>query len=130
MIKDWLLLVGRVLVAVLFVPGGFSKMTHFATTVAHIAKSPLPLPTLMAAGAVVVEFGVGLAFLLGWKARWAALLLAVFTLAAGLLFHDFWASPEAQMAMQKVNFMKNLAIAGGLFFAYVFGPGRLSIDRG
>jgi putative oxidoreductase len=130
MSKDWLLLCGRVLIAVLFVPGGFSKMGHFQNTVATIAHSPLPLPSLMAVGAIVVEFGVGLAFLVGWKARWAALILAVFTLVAGVIFHNFWAAGDAQVAMQKINFMKNLAIAGGLFFAYVFGPGRLSLDRG
>jgi putative oxidoreductase len=130
MSRDWLLLFGRVLIAVLFVPGGFSKIGHFQNTVAYIAHSPLPLPTLMAVGAIVVESGVGLAFLVGWKARWAALILAIFTLVAGLFFHNFWAAPDAQMAMQQINFMKNLAIAGGLLFAYVFGPGRLSIDRG
>jgi putative oxidoreductase len=129
MAKDWLLLLGRILVAILFVPGGFSKLMGFAGTVGYISHSPLPFPTLMAIGAIVVELGVGLAFLVGWKARWAALILALFTLAAGFFFHNFWASPEAAMAMQKINFMKNLAIAGGLFFAFVFGPGRMSVDR-
>ncbi|MFI4902838.1 MAG: DoxX family protein [Burkholderiales bacterium] len=130
MSKDRLLLAGRVLIAVLFVPGGFAKLSHFQNTVASIAHSALPLPSLMAAGAIAVEFGVGLAFLVGWKARWAALILALFTLVAGVFFHNFWAAPDAQVAMQKINFLKNLAIAGGLFFVYVFGPGRLSIDRG
>jgi len=128
--KDWLLLLGRILIAILYVPGGFAKLTGFAGTVGYIAQSPLPFPTLMAIGAIVVELAVGLAFLVGWKARWAALILALFTLAAGVVFHNFWASPEAAMAMQKINFMKNLAIAGGLFFAFVFGPGRISVDRG
>jgi putative oxidoreductase len=130
MSKDWLLLLGRVLVAILFVPGGFSKLLHFEGTVGAIARSALPFPTLMAVGAVVVELGVGLAFLVGWKGRWAALVLALFTLVAGVFFHNFWASPEAAMAMQKINFMKNLAIAGALLFAFVFGPGRISVDRG
>jgi putative oxidoreductase len=130
MSKDALLLLGRILVAILFVPSGFAKLTGFEGTVGYISHSGLPFPTLMAIGAVVVELGVGLAFLVGWKARWAALILAVFTLAAGFLFHNFWASPEAAVAMQKINFLKNLAVAGGLFFAFVFGPGRLSVDRG
>jgi putative oxidoreductase len=130
MAKDWLLLIGRILIAILYVPSGFAKFTGFAGTVGYISQSPLPFPTLMAIGAVVVELGVGLAFLVGWKARWAALILALFTLAAGFFFHNFWASPEAAVAMQKINFLKNLGIAGGLFFAYVCGPGRLSVDRG
>ena len=130
MAKDWLLLFGRILVAILYVPAGFGKLTGFAGTVGYLSQSPLPFPTLMAIGAIVVELFVGLAFLVGWKARWAALILAVFTVAAGVVFHNYWAAPEAAMAMQKINFMKNLAIAGGLLFAYVFGPGRLSVDRG
>jgi putative oxidoreductase len=130
MAKDWLLLLGRILVAILYVPSGFGKLTGFAGTVGYISQSPLPFPTLMAIGAVVVELGVGLAFLVGWKARWAALILAVFTVAAAVAFHNYWAAPEAAMAMQRINFMKNLAVAGGLLFAYVHGPGRLSVDRG
>lgn len=128
MAKDWLLLLGRILIAILYVPGGFAKLTGFAGTVGYISRSPLPFPTLMAVGAIVVELGVGLAFLVGWKARWAALILALFTLVAGFVFHNFWASPEAAMAMQKINFMKNLAIAGGFLVLAVRGPGGLSID--
>ena len=127
--KDALLLVGRILVAVLFVPAGFGKLMGFSGTVAYIG-SHLPMPQVMAVGAIVVELGVGLAFLVGWKGRSAALILALFTLVAALVFHNFWASPEAQMAAQKLNFLKNMAIAGGLFFAYAYGPGRYSVDKG
>ena len=130
MSKDAVLLLGRILIALLFVPSGFGKIGGFEGTAGYIAQVGLPMPQMMAVGAIVVESGVGLAFLIGWKARWAALILAVFTLVAACIFHNFWSAPEAQMAMQKVHFLKNLAIGGGLLFAFVFGPGRLSIDKG
>jgi putative oxidoreductase len=126
--KDALLLLGRILVAVLFVPAGFGKLMKFSGTVASIGTH-LPIPEVMAAGAIGVELGVGLAFLIGWKGRWAALILALFTIVAALVFHNFWASPEAQFAAQKLNFLKNMAIAGALFFAYAHGPGRYSLDK-
>jgi putative oxidoreductase len=60
--------------------------------------------------------------------RWAAFGLAIFTILAGLVFHNFWASPEAMKVAQQTNFMKNLSIAGGMLVLAVFGPGALSLD--
>jgi len=66
---------------------------------------------------------------IGYKARWAALALAVFTLAAGILFHNYWAVEAAQKMGQQINFWKNVAMTGGFLMAYAFGPGRYSLDR-
>jgi putative oxidoreductase len=71
----------------------------------------------------------GLALLLGLKARWAALVLAVFALLAALFFHNFWALPPAEQMAQSIAFYKNLAITGGLLFVAAFGPGPVSVDR-
>ena len=65
----------------------------------------------------------------GWKARWAAFLLAAFTAIVTLFFHNFWAVPEAQKMMQQIQFLKNLALIGGLLLVMAFGPGRLSVDK-
>ena len=127
--KDGVLLLGRILVALLFVPAGFGKLMGFEGTVGMLAGMGLPLPQLLAVGAVVVELGVGLAFLLGWKARWAALILAIFTVATALMAHHFWTMSGAAAGMNKIHFFKNMAISGGLLFACVFGPGRYSLDR-
>ena len=128
-VQDQLALLGRILIAYLFVPSGLGKLMGFAGTVDHIAAAGLPLPQLGAVIAVVIELGFGIALLLGYKTRWTAIAMAVFTVAAALFFHKFWAAPEAQHMMQKINFDKNIAIAGGLLALAAFGPGRYSIDK-
>lgn len=126
--SDVAALIGRVLIAYLFVPSGFAKLMGFAGTVGYIASKGVPLPEVCAALAVAAELGLGLLLLVGFQARWAALGLAIFTAVITPIFHGYWAVPEAQMAMQKLQFTKNLAIVGGLLAFYAFGPGRLSID--
>lgn len=121
-------LVGRVMLAALFIPSGFSKLGGFEGTVGYIASKGLPLPQLGAIAAIVVELLVALALLLGWRARWAALILALFTLAAAIFFHDYWAVPADQKMMQSINFWKNVAIAGGLLFVAAHGPGPYALD--
>ena len=127
--QDVIALVGRILIAYLFIPAGFGKLMGFAGTVGYVASSGLPLPQVGAALAILVELGVGIAFLLGYKTRVAAIVLAVFTVLAAVFFHKYWAVPEAMKMMQQINFNKNIAIAGGLLAFAAFGPGRLSVDK-
>ena len=127
--QDTLALIGRILIAYLFVPAGIGKLMGFAGTVGYIASAGLPLPQLAAVIAIVVEVGFGIALLLGYKTRWTALVMALFTLATAIFFHNFWAMPEAKYAMMKLNFDKNMAIAGGLMAFAVLGAGRFSIDK-
>lgn len=122
-------LVGRILIASLFVPFGIGKIFGFSGIVGYIASKNLPLPQVAAAGTIFVEVVVGLAFLVGFKTRYAALILALFTVAAGVIFHNYWASPEAMVMAQKTNFFKNMAIAGGLLYVAAFGAGPFSIDN-
>ena len=122
-------LAGRVMMAALFIPSGFSKLAGFQGTVGYIASKGLPLPQLGAVAAIVVELLVAAALLLGWRTRWAALILVLFTLAAAVLFHDYWAVPPEQKMMQAINFWKNVAIAGGLLFVATHGPGPYAVDR-
>jgi len=123
-------LVGRILIALLFVPAGISKIAGFAGTVGYIASKGLPLPPVAAVAAIIVEVGVGLALLVGFKTRYAALILALFTLAAAISFHDFWTIADAMQKMnQNIHFMKNLAIAGGLLFVAAYGAGPFSLDN-
>ena len=128
--QDVIALVGRILIAYLFIPAGFGKLMGFAGTVGYVASSGLPLPQVGAALAILVELGVGIAFLLGYKTRVAAIVLAVFTVLAAVFFHKYWAAADAAEVMkQQINFNKNIAIAGGLLGFAAFGPGRLSIDK-
>ena len=127
-LQDTLALVGRILIAYLFIPAGIGKLMGFAGTVGYITSMGLPLPQVGAAIAVIVELGLGIALLLGYKTRIVAIVMALFTIAAAVFFHKYWSAPDAMKMMQQINFNKNIAIAGGLLALAGFGPGRLSID--
>jgi putative oxidoreductase len=131
MARDIAALIGRILLVSVFLMSGFGKITGFAGTASYIAAHGLPFPALGVLIAIAVEVGAGLLVLIGWKARWAALAIAIFTVAAGVLFHAFWADAEPAARMGNfVNFWKNISIAGGFLMVFAFGPGRYSIDRG
>jgi len=127
--RDLAALFGRILLTFMFVYSGFGKITGFEGTVGYIASKGMPLPQLMAIGAIAVELGAGLLLLVGYKARWAALAIFLFLIPATLIFHNFWASPPAEFRMQQINFMKNFAIMGGMLMVWAFGPGRFAFDR-
>jgi putative oxidoreductase len=120
-------LVGRILIAFIFVFSGIGKLTGFEGTVAYIASKGLPLPQLAAIAAIVVELGGGIMLVVGWKARWAAAAMLVFTGMAALLFHNFWAASPDQAQNQMIHFMKNISMMGGLLFVAVYGSGPLSV---
>ena len=121
-------LVGRLLLALLFLPAGFSKIGGFAGTVGYIATKGLPFPTLAAAIAIVVEVGGALALIVGFGTRWAALALAGFTLVATFFFHNFWGVPADQAMVQQLMFFKNIAVVGGLLILAAHGAGGWSLD--
>lgn len=127
-VQDTLALVGRILLAWLFIPAGWGKMMGLAGTAGYIASKGLPMPEVLAAAAIVIELGLGLMLLVGWQARWAALGLAIFVAVITPIFHAYWAMPEAQQMMQKQAFNKNLSVVGGLLVLTAFGPGRFSLD--
>ncbi|CAN5558075.1 DoxX family protein [soil metagenome] len=121
-------LIGRILLALLFVPAGFGKITGFAGTVGYIASKGVPFPELAAAAAVGVELGLGLLLLVGWQTRWAALGIALFTVVISFIFHNFWAVPADQVMLQQQNFFKNIAVVGGLLTVAAWGAGAWSFD--
>ena len=127
--KDWSALLGRVALAVIFIISGYGKLTGFDGTVGAIGGKGLPAPQFLAAVAVLIELGAGLALAIGWKTRWAALLFIVFLLVITPIFHNFWAVPPEQVMGQKGNFLKNLSILGGMLLLFGFGPGRYSVDK-
>jgi putative oxidoreductase len=123
-----LILIGRVLLALMFVGAGISKIGGFDGTVGYIASKGLPLPSLLAVATIALEVVGGLALIVGWQIRWAALALALFTLAASVIFHNFWALPADQQMVQQLMFMKNLSVAGGMLVLAAFGAGAFSLD--
>lgn len=121
-------LIGRLLIALMFILAGIGKIGGLAGVAGFIGSKGLPLPQLLAVGTIVLEIVAGLALLVGFKTRWAAAALAAFTVLATLLFHNYWAMPAEQQQVQQLMFMKNLAIVGGLLMITVLGAGGLSVD--
>ena len=117
-------LLGRILIAVLFLPAGFGKLTGFQGAVGYAESAGMPVPALAIAAAIAIELGGGLLLLVGYKTRWVAAAMALFSVVAAIFFHRDFAD---QMLM--INFQKNLAIAGGLLAFVYFGAGPLSVDN-
>ena len=113
-------LLGRLLLAAIFITAGYGKIGGYAATQGYmeamgVSGALLPL-------VIFAELGGGLAILLGLLTRYAALGLAVFSVASAVIFHS------SADQVQQIMFMKNLAIAGGLLILVANGPGRLSLD--
>jgi putative oxidoreductase len=120
----WVILLSRVLMAAIFILGGFGKAMNPSGTMAMLAHYNLPMPGIGYAVSLVVELGAGIAFLLGWKGRAAALVLAVWCVATALVAHYHPGDTN-----QMIHFMKNLCMAGGFLQVVAYGSGAFSIDR-
>ena len=117
------LLVGRILASVIFIVSGYGKAMAMAGTVAYLEKTGVPMPGIAYYGVVAIELGGGLLLLLGLQTRLVALVLALFSVATALLAHTDFAA-----AGQQINFMKNMAMAGGYLAFVAAGAGLYSID--
>lgn len=122
-------LLGRILITALFLRSAFGKIMGFSAVAAGMAKKGLPFAEVLLVGAIVFEIAGGLMVLLGWKARWGALLLILFTIPATFLYHDFWNFEGQQYRGQLTQFMKNLSILGALFFVMGMGSGPFSLEK-
>ena len=116
-------LVGRILISLLFILAGYSKLTGIAGTAGWFGSLGIPMPTVSAIVVGLVELVGGLAVLVGFHARIAALVLAAFTIGATLIAHMDFADP-----MQVLMVQKNLAVTGGLLVLAALGAGAFSID--
>ena len=121
-------LIGRLLLAAVFLPAGLSKLSGFEGTVGYIASVGLPMPTVAAVVALVVEILGAIALVVGFQTRIAAAVLAVFTLVASVFFHAFWAAAPEQAFIQQLMFFKNIGLIGGLLVLVSSGAGAWSID--
>ena len=115
--------IGRVLLSVIFLMSGLSKIAAPVATAGYIASAGLPLPYVGLVAAILAEVGGGLLLLVGYQTRLAAVVLAVFSVAAALAFHNNLGDQN-----QMIHFLKNLAMAGGLLQVAAFGAGSFSLD--
>lgn len=114
-----LALIARVLMAYIFLVAGWGKISAYSATVGYMESMGVPGALLPLT--ILVEFGGGLALLFGFQARFAALGLGLFSMITAFIFHDG--------AQDSINFMKNFAMAGGLFFLMLHGAGKMSLDH-
>ncbi|MGB5182778.1 MAG: DoxX family protein [Xanthobacteraceae bacterium] len=122
-------LVARILLAFLFVQGGYNKlMGGTAGTVANMASHGIPFPDILVWGAIAVELVGGLMLMAGLFARWVALVIAAYTLALGLIFHAYWLAPAADMRFERILFFNHISLIGGMLAIVAFGAGCFSLD--
>lgn len=121
-------LVGRGLLAAIFVLSALGKLTNFGGTAAMMTQVGFPLAEFFLAGAITFELVGGLALLTGYQARFGAALLIAFLIPTTLIFHNFWAYTGADQQNQMINFLKNVSIGGGLLYVAQYGAGAWSVD--
>ncbi len=127
--RDELILLGRVLMMLLFLISGWGKLTGFSATVGYMGTVGAPMPMLAAIIAVIMEFGVGIALLIGFWTRPLALLMALFVLGTALIAHTYWNVEGAMQTANMVQFYKNLSIVGGLILLSVTGAGKYALQK-
>ena len=127
-INSIILVAGRVLISAIFLRSGFGKIMDFSGTADYMGTMGMPLPALFLLGAIVFEIVGGFSLILGFRARWGAALLIAFLIPTTFIFHAFWAVEEARQQMETIQFMKNMAILGGLFTLFVHGAEQASLD--
>ncbi|MDE2238798.1 MAG: DoxX family protein [Rhodospirillales bacterium] len=121
--SDEVILLARLLLVVLFLKFGWSKLTDYSGTVGYMAQTGVPVPELSALVAIFMEVFVALAILLGIGTRPLAVLMAAYTLATGFLAHHYWTMTGAAQYENEINFYKNVSIVGGFLLLYAAGPG-------
>jgi putative oxidoreductase len=126
--KDSVLLISRILLVVLFIMFGWSKITGFSGTVGFMAHEGAPAPMLSAIIAVVMELVVGILILVGFYTRPLAVLLALYTIGTAFIGHHFWTMTGMEQMDNMIHFYKNFSIVGGLLALAVAGPGKFSFD--
>jgi putative oxidoreductase len=122
-LQKYIPLVARTFIALIFIQAAIGKIADFPGLVETIASKGLPLAAVLAAGTIAFQFLGGISLILGYKAKWGALLLILFLIPATIVFHNFIADPS-----QKAHFFKNLGLIGGALMIIYFGSGPLSLE--
>jgi len=122
-------LIGRILLAALFVISGFNKIGGFSGVAGYIGSKGLPMPEVLAALTIALELGGGILLMIGYKVRIVSILFFLWLIPTTLLFHKFWGIDAAQVQNQMNNFLKNVSIMGAMLLVFAFGPGAYSVDK-
>ncbi|RXG97660.1 DoxX family protein [Bradyrhizobium zhanjiangense] len=127
---DLLILIGRVLLAWVFVGSAYGALTNFSGSVGYFRSLNLPMPQLFTTVTVLLEILISVGLILGIGTRYCAILVLLFVVAATAIAHRYWEYPAGpQQIGQYNNFLKNISILGGALLILVTGGGRFSLDR-
>jgi putative oxidoreductase len=129
MVKEFAPLVGRIFIATLFVVTAIGFMRNYATTAAFFQQAAIPMASVALPVALLFKFVGSASLVLGYKTKWGALALFVFTFGTIVLAHRAGIGFTNVDPGQQIMFLKNLAIMGGLLFVYAFGPGAYALDN-
>ncbi len=139
-LQNLVALLARLVLSPLFIFAGVNHLLNWNGTIKYMtskgmgiesvfgSSSPIVVQVLLAGATAFLILG-GLSLLLGFHARWGAVLLIVFLIPAALIFHDYWHYDGQIQQLQMANFMKNITIAGGLLMVVAFGPGDMELRR-
>ena len=128
-IKQYGPLMGRMLLSAFFIISGIHKARLFESAAAFMASQGLMMPEALLVVAIAIEVGCGLLILVGWQARWAAMLIFIYLIPVTLFFHPYWTF-EGQAGMYHFHsFFRNVTIMGGMMYVMVHGSGALSLDE-
>lgn len=126
-IREWGPVVGRVMLATIFLMSGLMKIGNFVGTSGYMAKMGVPMSDVALIITIIVEVGGAAMIIVGWKARWGAAALFLWMIPVSLMFHAFWAVPQDQMQAQMANFLKNVSMMGAMLLIMAFGSGPKSL---
>jgi len=127
--QSQMLLLGRVLLALLFLVAGVRKLMAIGMSAGYLAKLGFPMPEVMVWVAIAIEIGGAALLIAGWNTRRVAWVMILFVAIATAMAHRFWQFDAAQYANQMNHLLKNLAIIGGLLYVVVLGAGAFSLDE-
>ena len=122
-LKAFPMLIGRILIVLIFLQSGIGKIENFGGTVQYMASYGMPYTNFFLVGAIFFELVGSATVILGYFARFGALLLLIFLIPTTLIFHSNFAD-QVQMIM----FMKNVSMLGGCLIVLASGAGRFSLD--
>src|SRR5262245_37676211 len=125
---DVFALLGRILLAWIFIRAGYGKLMDMGAFAGGMAKRGVPYPEAFPYLAVAIELAGGTLLLLGLLVRPLSLLLILFVIAATFIAHQYWTYPPDQQVNQANHFFKNVAIIGGFLLLYANGGGRYALD--
>ncbi len=120
---------GRIFISFIFLITGLSKVVLWHTYMVILSTKMIPLDPIVLLISLLVEILGGLSILMGYKIRYTSMMLFLYLLPVSLIMHNFWAFSGLQFTHEFLNFLKNMAIMGGLLYLAHYGAGPFSVDR-